>query len=80
MIYTTLCLLVGLQLVSQEGSSHYECVNTRRVKNYKEKKNSVSKDKDISMVNCHAYGEVGAKTTVGEIEDGDTAGGVYEHI
>ena len=65
-------LYVRLQLVHQEGQSHYEIATD------KNELSSVNKKSDIGMVKCQAYGEVGVKNRAGSNEV--NAEGVYEHI
>ena len=61
---------IRLQLVQQEGQSHYDIVGT---KSHISSDNNTS---DMGMVKCQAYGEVGVRN---RDEHGSNAG-VYEHI
>ena len=64
---------------NQESSTHYEIVKDKNIDKNKEKKSPGFKGKDISMVQCQAYGEVGVKFRAGA-SDVTQSGGLYEHI
>jgi len=63
--------------VSHEESAQYEVVKEKTDSDIQGTKSTVSKDSDINIVECQAYGEVGVKYRA---KAPNISGGHYEDI